>query len=79
MVRNKQYSLLAKTDGSNARLTRYQGSFDGEELADSTLSETERAIKARFEATLARFAKTRLSGVSQESRAEVQQLENDKD
>ena len=72
MVRNKQYSLLAKTDGSDARLTRYKGPFDGEKLEGSTLSETERAIKVRFEATLARLAKTRLSSVSEESRAQVE-------
>lgn len=72
MVRNQQYSLLAKADGSNARLTRYKGPFDGERLADSALSETEHALKAQFEATLARLAKTRLSGVSKEVRTRVQ-------
>jgi hypothetical protein len=71
MVRNKQYSLLAKTDGSDARLTRYKGLFDGEKLEDSTLSEPERAIKEQFEATLSRLAKTRLSNVSEESRAQM--------
>jgi arylsulfatase A len=78
MVRNKQYSLLAKTDGSDARLTRYKGPFDGEKLEDSTLSETERAIKEQFEATLARLAKTRLSSVSEESRAQVKKPRTDK-
>jgi arylsulfatase A len=72
MVRNKQYSLLAKTDGSDARLTRYKGPFDGEKLQDSALSERERAIKGQFEATLARLAKTRLSGVSKNVRAQVE-------
>ena len=71
MARNKQYSLLAKTDGSDARLTRYKGPFDGKKLEDSTLSETERALKEQFEATLARLAKTRLSSVSKASRAQV--------
>jgi hypothetical protein len=71
MVRNKQYSLLAKTDGSDATLTRYEGPFDGEELEGSTLSETERAIKEQFEATLMRLAKTRLHSVSEEVRAQV--------
>ncbi|MFT5528048.1 MAG: arylsulfatase A [Pirellulaceae bacterium] len=73
MVRNKQYSLLAKTDGSDAKLIRYKGPFDGEELADSALSEPERAVKGQFEATLARLAKTRLSSVSKEDRAQVKQ------
>lgn len=72
MVRNKQYALLAKTDGSNARLTRYKGPFDGDQLADSALSETERDIKEKFEATLARLARTRLTGVSKEVRAQVE-------
>jgi arylsulfatase A len=72
MVRDKQYSLLAKTDGSDARLTRYKGPFDGEKLADAALSESERAVKAQFEATLARLAKTRLSSVSREGRAQAE-------
>lgn len=72
IVRDKQFSLLAKTDGSNAKLTRYKGQFDGKQLADSALSESERAIKAQFEATLARLAKTRLTSVSKEARAPVE-------
>ena len=71
MVRNKRYSLVAKTDGSDATLTRYQGPFDGKKLADADLSNPERVIKKKFEATLAQLAKTRLSGVSQEGRAQV--------
>ena len=71
IVRNKQYSLLAKDDGSNARLTRYRGHFDGEQLADSELSESESDIKEQFETTLARLAKTRLSSVSKEVRDQV--------
>ncbi len=71
MVRNKRYSLLAKTDGSDASLTRYKGPFDGKKLEDSRLSETERGIKEKFEATLARLAKTRLSSVSKENRVQV--------
>ena len=66
MVRNKRYSLVAKVDGSDAKLTRYNGPFDGEQLTDSELSQPERSIKSQFEATLARLAETRLSGVSQE-------------
>ncbi len=71
MVRNKQYSLLAKTDGRDARLTRYKGSFDGEKLADSELSERESTIKGQFQTTLVRLAKTRLSGASKVVRAQV--------
>ena len=40
MVRDKQYTLLAKTDCSDARLTRYARPFDGEEHKDSALSVT---------------------------------------
>lgn len=72
IVRNKQYSLLAKADGSNAKLTRYQGQFDGKEIADSALSESERAIKDQFEAKLAELAKTRLTGVSKSVRAQLE-------
>lgn len=72
IVRNKQYSLLAKADGSNARLTKYKGPFDGEQLSDSALSELEAATKQQFEAKLAELAKSRLTGVSQEVRAKLQ-------
>ena len=72
MVRNKRYSLLAKTDGSGAKLTRYKGPFDGETLAESALSETERSLKRQFEETLARLAKTRLSGASKEGRTQAE-------
>ncbi|MDP6338007.1 MAG: sulfatase-like hydrolase/transferase, partial [Verrucomicrobiota bacterium] len=51
MVRNKQYSFVAKQDGSNAALTRYEGSFNGTKLKDSALTKTERALKKQFEAT----------------------------
>ncbi len=71
IVRNKKYSLLANDDGSNAKLTRYRGPFDGQQLADSELSESERDIKEQFEATLAGLARTRLSGVSKEVRSQV--------
>jgi len=72
MVRNQQYSLLAKTDGSDAKLTRYQGPFTGEEVSDTALSQPEHAVKKQFEATLARLAKTRLSSVSKEVRDQVE-------
>jgi len=78
MVRNKQYSLLAKTDGSNARLTRYKGPFDSEKLEGSTLSQPESAIKRQFEATLARLAKSRLLSVSNEIRVKLQKPRRNK-
>ena len=78
MVRNKQYSLLAKTDGSNARLTRYKAPFDGEKLEGSTLSQPESAIKRQFEATLARLAKSRLLSVSNEIRVKMQKPRRNK-
>ena len=70
MVRNQQYSLLAKTDGRNARLTRYKGPFDGETLEDSALSESERIIKRQFEATLLNLSKTRLSSIGEGVRSQ---------
>ena len=74
MVRNKQYSFVAKQDGSNAALTRYEGSFNGTKLKDSALTKTERALKKQFEATIARLAKARLSTASEEGR--IQGLKN---
>jgi arylsulfatase A len=70
MVRNKQYSLLAKQDGSKAALTRYKGPFDGSQLKNSSLTDDERALKKEFEATLTQLAKTRLSTASKEGRAQ---------
>jgi arylsulfatase A len=64
MVRNKQYSLVAKTDGTNASLTRYKGQFDGEQLKDSELTNEEKAIMGKFQGILAKMAETRLTGVS---------------
>ena len=64
MVRDKEYSLVAKTDGSNAKLTRYKDQFDGKVLEDSELSEAERALKEKYEGILAKMAETRLTGVS---------------
>ena len=72
MVRNNQYSLLAKTDGSNAVMTRYKGPFDSEKLKDYTLSQSESTIKQQFEVTLARLAKNRLLSVSNEIRVKMQ-------
>ena len=74
MVRNKQYSFVAKQDGSNAALTRYEGSFNGTKLKDSALTKTESALKKQFEATIARLAKARLSTASEEGR--IQGLKN---
>ena len=72
MVRDKKYSLVAKTDGSDAKLTRYKGPFDGEQLENSALTKEERSTKEGFEGTLARLAKTRLSGVSKQVRAKLE-------
>lgn len=66
IVRNKQYSLLAKADGSGPVLTRYRGPFDGKTLKDSALTAAESALKEQFEGTLERLAKTRLSSVRKE-------------
>ena len=72
MVRDKKYSLVARTDGSDAKLTRYKGPFDGEQLENSALTKEERSTKEVFEGTLARLAKTRLSGVSKQVRAKLE-------
>ncbi len=68
MVRNKKYSLLAKHNGSNARLTRYSGQFDGKELDNRKLTKAEKTIKKEFEGILSKMAKTRLSTASEEGR-----------
>ena len=78
MVRNKQYSLLAEADDSDASLTRYKGPFNGEKLKDSTLSEPEQAVKQQFETTLARLAKTRLLSVSNEIRIKMRKARKNK-
>ena len=75
MVRNKYYSLLAKSDGSDAKLIRYAGSYDGKKIEDSALSESELSIKGQFEDTLSQLAKTRLSSVSEEVRAKAEKSE----
>jgi arylsulfatase A len=72
MVRNKKYSLVAKTDGSNATLTRYNGQFDGKKLEDSELTEEEKAIKEKYEGILAMMAETRLTGVKKEAKKQNQ-------
>ena len=79
MVRNKQYCLVAKTDGSDASLTRYNGPFNGEKLKDSILSEPEQAVKQQFETTLARLAKTRLLSVSNEIRIKMRKARKNKE
>ncbi|MEM7386858.1 MAG: sulfatase-like hydrolase/transferase [Verrucomicrobiota bacterium] len=77
MVRNKQYSLLAGRDGSNARLTWYKVPFEGEKLKEASLSGTEHGIKKQFEGILARLAKSRLSGVSKEVRLKALEAEKE--
>jgi hypothetical protein len=68
MVRNKQYSLLAKNKGGDSTLTRYIEPFSGKKLKDSALSKKEITIKQHFETIRARLAKTRLLSVSNEIR-----------
>ena len=75
MVRNQKYSLVAKRDGSQAKLTRYNGAFDGEVLKIEALSEEEKVIKKEFESILAQMAKERLSGVDEETRKKVKKQE----
>ncbi|MGB0596208.1 MAG: sulfatase-like hydrolase/transferase [Rubripirellula sp.] len=65
MVRNKQYSLVAKADGSDAKLTRYRGPFDGEKRDNAELTESELEMKKQFQATARRLAETRLSSTKQ--------------
>lgn len=72
MVRDKKYSLVAKTDGSNATLNRYNGQFDGKKLEDSELTEEEKAIKEKYEGILAQMAETRLTGVKKEAKKQNQ-------
>ena len=71
MVRNKQYSLLAKNKGGDSTLTRHNGPFRGKKLKDSELSKKELTIKQQFESIRARLAKTRLSSVSVETRTKL--------
>lgn len=72
LVRDQKYSLLANTDGSEAKLTRYKGPFDGTQLENSDLTKGESAIKEQFEGTIARLAKTRLSAVSKEVQSKLE-------
>ena len=74
MVRNQEYSLLAKQDGSEAVLTRYQGSFNGKKLEKGKLTDQEQVLKEQFETTIAGLAKARLSTASEEGR--IQGLKN---
>ena len=68
MIRNKTYSLLAKQDGRNAKLTKYNGPFDGKELQNKKLNKQENTIKQEFLGILTRLSKTRLTNVSEEGR-----------
>ncbi|MEM6473987.1 MAG: sulfatase-like hydrolase/transferase [Planctomycetota bacterium] len=62
MVRNKKYSLVAKTDGSEAKFTRYKGPFEGTLLKKKAMTESESAIKTEFLSKLHEMQKQRLSG-----------------
>ena len=74
IVRNQEYSLLAKQDGSEAVLTRYRGSFNGKKLEKGELTDQEQVLKEQFESTIAGLAKARLSTASEEGR--IQGLKN---
>ena len=71
MVRNKSYSLVANANGTNARLTRYEGPFDGTVIETSDLTDNERMLRLQFQTTLADLAETRLSGVSEDVRTKM--------
>jgi arylsulfatase A len=70
MVRNKAFSLVAKTDGSDAKFIRYKGPYDGENLADGAMSEPERVIKAGFMKTLKDMAELRGSHFTEKPKPE---------
>ena len=75
MVRNQHYSLLAKRDGSDAQLIRYQGPFDGSKIGAQELTDQEKTLKSDFEKILRTRAKARLSGVDAQTRAKVGKAE----
>ncbi|MEP4077323.1 sulfatase-like hydrolase/transferase [Haloferula sp.] len=64
MVRNRKYSLVAKTDGSDSKFTRYDGPFDGEKITSRDQTEFERELQSRFDSIRAKMEKTRLSSVA---------------
>ena len=74
MVRNQEYSLLAKHDTSEAVLTRYEGSFNGKKLEESELNDREQVLKEQFVSIIEDLAKARLSTASKEGR--IQGLKN---
>jgi arylsulfatase A len=75
MVRNQHYSLLAKRDGSDAQLIRYQGPFDGSKIGAQEFTDQEKTLKSDFEKILRTRAKARLSGVDAQTRAKVGKAE----
>lgn len=75
MVRNKEYSLVAKLDGSKAKLTRYKGAFDGVEVAPGDFSEDEKKLKAEFEKIFDQRRAVRLSGVDEKTRSKTMKAE----
>lgn len=75
MVRNKEYSLVAKLDGSKAKLTRYKGAFDGVEVAPGDFSEDEKKLKAEFEKVFDQRRTARLTSVDEKTRAKTMKAE----
>lgn len=63
IIRNQKYMLLANKDGSDARLQRYAGAYDGEEV--SSPSESEQVIMDRFQGILESMGKTRRSAIGE--------------
>ena len=59
IVRNKDYSLLAKANGSGAFLKKHSGPFNMKILKDNILSDSEKLIKDGFMNTLVRLGKCR--------------------
>lgn len=75
MVRNKEYSLVAKRDGSKAKLTRYKGAFDGVEVAPGDFSGDEKKLKAEFEKVFDQRRTARLTSVDEKTRAKTMKAE----
>lgn len=72
MVRNLNYCLVAKADGSNIRLRKYTGPFAGKKLANKDLTDSEKQIQDQFVQTMIRLGKTRLTSVDAKGRKMAQ-------
>ncbi|MEM9365484.1 MAG: sulfatase-like hydrolase/transferase [Planctomycetota bacterium] len=63
IVRNKQYSLLTKTNGDDGKLTRYAGPFEGTLLSEPELSNPEVTIRNQFAEIQTRLSAERLVSI----------------